>query len=173
MNYPESLLGALASLQDRKEYESLHWEGSFDDYLKIVKDDPTVTRTSFQRLYDMIMSYGRQEYLDSKKRVTHYTFFDDPVQNGRDAVFGLDIPLMRLVNVIKSAALGYGTEKRVILLHGPVGSAKSTIARMMKKGLEAYSRSEQGRLFSFEWQLPRSEERRVGKECRSGRWRYH
>src|SRR5688572_8251130 len=155
MNYPESLLGALASLQDRKEYESLHWEGSFDDYLRIVKDDPNVTRTSFQRLYDMIISYGREEYLDSKKRVTHYSFFDDPIDNGRDAVFGLDIPLMRLVNVIKSASLGYGTEKRVILLHGPVGSAKSTIARMMKKGLEAYSRSEQGRLFSFEWQLPK------------------
>ena len=155
MNYPESLLGALASLQDRKEYESLHWEGSFDDYLKIVKDDPTVTRTSFQRLYDMIMSYGRTEYLDSKKRVTHYNFFDDPIDDGRDAVFGLDIPLMRLVNVIKSAALGYGTEKRVILLHGPVGSAKSTIARMLKKGLEAYSRTESGRLYAFEWHLPK------------------
>jgi serine protein kinase len=155
VNYPESLLGALASLQDRKEYESLHWEGSFDDYLKIVKDDPTVTRTAFQRLYDMIMSYGREEYLDSKKRVTHYTFFDDPIDGGRDAVFGLDIPLMRLVNVVKSASLGYGTEKRVILLHGPVGSAKSTIARMMKKGLEAYSRTEAGRLFTFEWHIPK------------------
>ena len=31
---------------------------------------------------------------------------------------------------------GYGTEKRIILLHGPVGSAKSTIARLLKKGLE-------------------------------------
>lgn len=155
MNYPESLLGALASLQDRKEYESLHWEGSFEDYLKIVKEDPGVTRTAFQRLYDMIMSYGREEYLDSKKRITHYTFFDDPIDDGRDAVFGLDIPLMRLVNVVKSASLGYGTEKRVILLHGPVGSAKSTIARMMKKGLEAYSRTEEGRLFTFDWHIPK------------------
>jgi serine protein kinase len=155
VSYPESMLAELCSLQDKKEYENLHWEGSFDDYLKIVKDDPKVTRTSFQRLYDMIMTFGRQEYIDSKKKLIHYNFFDDPIENGKDAIFGLDIPLMRLVNMIKSAALGYGTEKRVILLHGPVGSSKSTIARLLKKGVEHYSKTPEGRLYSFAWHLPK------------------
>src|SRR5205085_12009437 len=54
-------------------------------------------------------------------------------------------------NVFKSAAQGYGTEKRVILLHGPVGSSKSTIVRLLKKGLEAYSRSPDGALYTFNW----------------------
>jgi serine protein kinase len=63
---------------------------------------------------------------------------------------------MRLVNVLKSAAYGYGTEKRVILLHGPVGSSKSTIARLLKKGLEEYSRRPQGALYTYEWVLPES-----------------
>ncbi|MCB0357847.1 MAG: serine protein kinase, partial [Bdellovibrionales bacterium] len=49
------------------------------------------------------------------------------------------------------AALGYGTEKRVILLHGPVGSSKSTICRMLKKGLEEYSKAPQGAMYTFEW----------------------
>ena len=49
-------------------------------------------------------------------------------------VYGLDKPLMRLVAHLKSAAYGYGTERRVLLLHGPVGSAKSTIVRLLKKG---------------------------------------
>jgi serine protein kinase len=155
VNYPESMLSVIASLQDKKEYENLHWEGSFDDYLKIIKDDPKVTRTSFQRLYDMIMTFGRKEYVDSKKRLVHYNFFDDPIENGKDAIFGLDIPLMRLVNVIKSAALGYGTERRVILLHGPVGSSKSTIARLLKKGIEHYSKTPDGRLYTFSWHLPK------------------
>ncbi len=52
---------------------------------------------------------------------------------------------MNLVNVLKSAALGYGTERRVLLLHGPVGSSKSTIARLLKKGLEHYSQTDDGR----------------------------
>jgi len=57
---------------------------------------------------------------------------DDPDNDGRDAVFGLDGPLHHLVNAMKSAAAGYGIERRVLLLHGPVGSSKSTIARMLK-----------------------------------------
>lgn len=153
MSYPESLMGVVASLQDKQIYENLSWEGSFDDYLRIVREEPKVTRTAFQRMYDMIMSYGREEYIDSKKKIIHYPFFDDLIENGKDAVFGLDLPLMRLVNVLKSAALGYGTEKRVILLHGPVGSAKSTIARLLKKGIEAYSKTNEGRLYTFEWHV--------------------
>ena len=61
---------------------------------------------------------------------------------GKDAVYGLDVHLMKLVNVLKAGAYQYGPEKRVILLHGPVGSSNSTIVRMLKKGLEAYSKTQ-------------------------------
>src|SRR6267378_1790142 len=77
--------------------------------------------------------------------------FEDEIDGGADAIYGLDIPLMRLVHVLKAAAEGYGPEKRVILLHGPVGSSKSTIARLLKKGLEQYSRTPDGALYTFEW----------------------
>ncbi len=128
-----------------------HWQGSFFEYLDLVKTNPKLTRNAYQRMYDMIVEAGTEEYIDFKKQVIRYKFFDDLENNGKDAVFGLDVQLMKLVNVLKAAALGYGTEKRVILLHGPVGSAKSTICRMLKKGLEAYSKSETGALFTFEW----------------------
>jgi serine protein kinase len=155
MRETESLIAQIAALQDRAAYDEQHWEGSFDDYLRIIRQDPKVTRHAYQRVYDMILSYGRQEYVDSKKRIVRYPFFDDPIEAGKDAVFGLDIPLMRLVNVLKSAAMGYGTERRIILLHGPVGSSKSTIVRLLKKGLEAYSYSPEGRLYTFDWHLPK------------------
>src|SRR5687768_6809518 len=155
MSQPDSLVSTIAKLQNRQRFQDLHWEGSFEEYLEIVRKDGRVARSAFQRVYDMVLSYGRSEYIDSKKKVVHYPFFDDPVDNGRDAIFGLDIPLMRLVNVLKSAAMAYGTEKRVILLHGPVGSSKSTIARLLKKGLEAYSQTDDGRLFTFEWHVPK------------------
>jgi serine protein kinase len=130
---------------------SLTWSGTFSEYLDMVKTNPKITRNSFQRMYDMIIEAGTEDYVDFKKKVVRYKFFDDAKNNGKDAVFGLDIALMKLVNVLRSAALGYGTEKRVILLHGPVGSAKSTICRMLKKGLEAYSKSDSGALYTFEW----------------------
>ncbi len=130
---------------------SMHWTGTFDQYLELVKGDPKITRNAYQRMYDMIVEAGTEEYIDFKKHVIRYKFFDDLPNNGKDAVFGLDVQLMKLVNVLKAAALGYGTEKRVILLHGPVGSAKSTICRRLKKGLEDYSRSATGSLYTFEW----------------------
>ena len=154
MSTPDTLVAKIAALQNRKLYQELNWDGSFEEYLNIVRADPRVCRTAFQRVHDMVISYGRHEYIDSKKKVVHYPFFDDPIGNGKDAIFGLDITLMRMVNVLKSAAMGYGTEKRVILLHGPVGSSKSTIARLMKKGLEHYRHTDDGKLYTFEWRLP-------------------
>src|SRR5215472_14452327 len=141
----------IAKLQDSKQYAELHWEGSFEDYLTLVRQNPRVTRTAFQRIYDMILSHGKTEYIDNKKRLIRYHFFHDEQFGGRDAVYGLDVPLMKLVNVFKSAAQGYGTERRVILLHGPVGSSKSTIVRLLKKGIEDYSKSPEGAAYTFEW----------------------
>lgn len=145
------LLGMIAEMQDIREYRELTWEGTFSDYLDIVREDPNVCRNAYQRLFDMILHFGTEEYTEYKKRIVRYKFFDDPFDNGKDAVFGIDVHLMKLVRVFESAALGYGPEKRVILLHGPVGSAKSTIARLLKKGLEWYSRQPQGRLYTFSW----------------------
>jgi len=133
------------------EYRSLSWSGTLGDYLEIVKKNPAVIRSSYQRLYDMIISFGTTEYEDSRKKIIHYNFFDDPLDNGKDAIYGLDVYLMKMMNVVKSAANRYGTERRVILLHGPVGSSKSTIVRLIKKGIEHYSRTDDGALYSFEW----------------------
>src|SRR3970040_1339586 len=97
----------------------------------------------------MIVSYGYDEYTRYRETLIHYKFFDDPVENGKNAFFGLDKPLMELVRIFQSAARRYGTERRVLLLHGPVGTAKSTIVRLLKKGTEAYSRTEAGRLYTL------------------------
>jgi serine protein kinase len=137
--------------QDKSNLHMLHWSGTFEEYLDLIKKNPKISRNAFQRMFDMIVEAGTEEYIDFKKPVVRYKFFDDLPNNGKDAVFGLDVALMKLVNILKAAALGYGTEKRVILLHGPVGSAKSTICRMLKKGLEAYSRVDSGALYTFEW----------------------
>lgn len=141
----------IQDLQKGQRFQELNWSGTFWDYIQIVKKNPKVTRNAFQRLYDMVMGAGTYEYEDFKKKVTHYKFFDDETRNGKDAIYGLDVQVMKLMNVIRSAAQGYGTEKRVILLHGPVGSSKSTICRLLKRGLEEYSKTDEGPLYTFEW----------------------
>jgi len=141
----------IGKLQDLRGFRDQHWEGTFEDYVEIVRQNPQVTRTAFQRVYDMILAHGTRDYHEYKKRIVHYNFFDDKDHGGADGVFGLDVPLSKLVNVFKSAAQRYGTEKRVLLLHGPVGSAKSTIVRRLKRGFEEYSKTPDGAVYSFFW----------------------
>jgi serine protein kinase len=153
-----SNINPLVSIIDRKldvsQFREQHWEGTFWEYLDVVMDTPAVARNAFQRVYDMILTYGQDNYTQFKQELNKYKFFGDPLDGGADAIFGLERPLMQLVDFFKSAAQGYGTEKRILLLHGPVGSSKSTMARLLKKGLEAYSRSDAGKTFTYSWRLP-------------------
>jgi serine protein kinase len=144
----DSILSKIEQIQDQTNFRDLHWEGSLEEYLELVRANPKIARSAYQRIYDMIVSYGSEEYPRNRETLTHYRFFDDPFENGKDAVFGLDKPLMELVRIFQSAARRYGTERRVLLLHGPVGTAKSTIVRLIKKGLEAYSHTDDGRLYT-------------------------
>jgi serine protein kinase len=145
------LLGIIRRRVNPAEYQELHWEGSLADYLALIGDNPLLLRNSYQRLYDMVLSYGSEPRPEIGDKVLYYRFFDDPIDNGKDAVFGLEHSLSLLVGNIKSAAFGYGVERRVLLLHGPVGSSKSTIARLIKKGVQAYSRTKAGMMCTFVW----------------------
>ena len=150
----QGILDGLRSQMDLSAFQKLNWECGFPEYLEIVMKQPAVTRTAYQRLFDMILSHGTEDIYENKDKLTRFKFFTEFATRHGDGIYGLDRPLMTLVNTFKSAALGYGTERRVILLHGPVGSAKSTIARLLKRGLEEYSRSDAGQLFSFSWKSP-------------------
>ena len=151
---PNPLISLIEKKLDVSNFREQHWEGSFSEYLDIVSETPVVARNAFQRVYDMILTYGHEPYMQFKQEYIRYKFFADPIEHGADAVYGLERPLMQLVDFFKSAAQGYGTEKRILLLHGPVGSSKSTIARLLKKGLEHYSKTDAGRSFTYMWRVP-------------------
>src|SRR3954453_6050176 len=150
----KAILSSIREQLNLPEYQKIHWEGSFEEYLDIVHRNPEVTRTAYQRLYDMILSHGVEEAYEFKEKVVRYKFFTEYATRHGDGIFGIDRSLLQLVNAFKSAAKGYGTERRVLLLHGPVGSSKSTIARLLKRGLEDYSRTDAGMLFSYSWKMP-------------------
>ena len=157
----------IGEYQNVEEYKEINWSGSFQDYIDIVTRKPQVTRDAFHRLYDMILSYGSEAFVDFKKKMTRYNFFKDEKGGGVDALYGLEISLMKFVDIFKAAAKGYGPEKRVLLLHGPVGSAKSTIIRLLKHGLEDYSKTDEGAMYSFHWvdsDPPSGEENLLGGE---------
>ena len=129
-------------------FKKLSWEGNFWDYLKLVEENPKVVRNAYQRLYDMVMSHGFETFEYCKRKYIKYNFFKNV---GEVSIFGLEESIMEFVDILKSASRHYGPERRVVLLHGPVGSSKSTIVSTLKKGLEKYSATDDGALYSFSW----------------------
>ena len=116
-------LGKLASLFNTSKFQMLHEEMSFSEYIESCYNNPKLVRSAYQRVYDMIMAAGTKEFKKYRRTYTHYNFFDDP----EIPIYGLENTLNDLVKFIRGAAGWYGTERRILLLHGPVGSSKSTI----------------------------------------------
>ena len=90
-NTPNSLLDLVANRQNVDRFRELLWEGTYAEYLDMVKADPAIARNAYQRLFDLVESYGTSEYTEYKKTIVRHAFFDDPFEEGRDGVFGIDI----------------------------------------------------------------------------------
>lgn len=128
------------------------WKGSLDEYLELVRQDvrPHI-RTSVQYIADMIEHFGYTDYLNCGQKIRHYKIFDDPFVVG-EGVFGQDRMLMELVSQMRMT--GKGSEERIIVLRGPVATAKSTIVRLLMRGAEEYSRLPEGGVYTFNWVFP-------------------
>ena len=125
--------------EHRHQMEKTAWTGTFADYVEIVRKNPGVAKTAHARVYDMIASHGIVEENGHRK----YKFFENDI-------FGLDRTLERLVEeYFHSAARRLDVRKRILLLMGPVSGGKSTIVMLLKRGLEKYTRTDEGALYAI------------------------
>src|SRR5579871_1880005 len=129
------LVKRLEEYRDRER--GLQWEGTFAQYFEIASKKPHVARLSHERIYHMIMDAGVET---DRNGEPHFTFFDQEI-------FGIEKPLQQIVEYFHSAAQRLEVRKRVLLLMGPVGGGKSTIVYLLKRGLEAYSRTPAGAIY--------------------------
>ncbi len=137
---------------------------SFEEYLQKVVDNPAIARNAVQRVHDMIFSFGvEKSKMVGCEDVPRYLLCDDPfTPTHEDAIFGIEDYIAEAVAVIKGAAEGLDYEKRFLLLHGPTSSAKSTMGRLLRKGFQAYSRIDEGAMYTLDWiKVPRSEREKM------------
>lgn len=130
-------------LRRLEEYRSLEkqlaWEGTFQDYVEIIKERSYVSQLAHARIYGMIKAAG----VDEKDSVKQYKFFSDEL-------FGLDRTLEKLVEeYFHPAARRLDVRKRILLLMGPVSGGKSTLVAMLKRGLEKFSRTDEGAVYGI------------------------
>jgi serine protein kinase len=123
----------------REEEVKLKWEGTFAQYLELLKEKPWIGQSAHSRVYNMIKDAGVEE-VNGKRR---YKFFSNQL-------FGLEEALERLVEeYFHPAAKRLDVRKRILLLMGPVSGGKSTLVSMLKRGLEHYSRTDRGAIFAI------------------------
>ncbi len=131
------LVKRLEEYRDRER--GLSWEGTFAQYFELASKKPAVSRLSHERIYHMIADAGVETTRTGEQ---HYKFFSQEI-------FGIEKPLQQIVDYFHSAAQRLEVRKRVLLLMGPVGGGKSTIVYLIKRGLEAYSRTEEGAIYAI------------------------
>lgn len=110
------------------------WTGNAIDYLSEIEKRPEMANFSPARIYNMIMKMGTEPVKEELKTrgyedLVHYNFF-------KDKIFGTLEPIHDLMRFLKAAARRTETGKRILIMVGPVSSGKSTIAALIKRGLE-------------------------------------
>jgi serine protein kinase len=125
-----------------KEHRAQRWEGSLGDFLtQILPTRPaSFTRTSHEYIWDMLLWHGREAEGDEVHKARELF---------RRELFGVDEPLRRVVDYFKAAAAGSDVGRRLLLLLGPPSGGKSTLAILLKRGLEEYSRTDEGALYAI------------------------
>jgi serine protein kinase len=136
-----------AFIESLSSFSRLHraqrWEGTFGEFLAtILPPNPVaVARSSHQYIWDMLRWHGRAAQADMSDNLRARELF-------KRELFGIDEPLSRVVDYFKAAAAGSDVGRRLLLLLGPPSGGKSTLAILLKRGLEEYSRTDEGAIYA-------------------------
>lgn len=126
-----------------KNVDAQPWDGTFKDYLPMVLANPQLNELAHSRILRMIESHGvTYDEADEKKERPKYGFFSKEL-------FGLEASAAKFVNHLKAAATGSEVSKRILLVYGPTSSGKSQTAILIKRGLEAFSKTADGAVYAI------------------------
>ncbi len=138
---------------------------SFAEFVDVAGAAPYQhTRDASRYLRDAFDHFGTTTVARAGGReITRYRLFDLPfVEEGRarDALVGQEEIQVAFYRAI-SNFVREGRINRLVLLHGPNGSAKSTFVNCMMRALEHYSSTDPGAIYYFSWIFPRGKDGRA------------
>jgi serine protein kinase len=145
---PSTNGGTANFIETLSSFSRLHraqrWEGTFGDFLSQILPANAIAlaRSSHEYVWDMLRWHGRAGQPDAPENARGRELF-------KRELFGIDEPLSRVVDYFKAAAAGSDVGRRLLLLLGPPSGGKSTLAILLKRGLEEYSRTDEGALYAI------------------------
>ena len=130
----------------KEEYDRQNRILSFEEYVDLVRQEPgRQLRSSAQYLSDMMDHFGR----DGRR----FRLFDQEFVDSRFRLVGQEGTQEQIYQILQSF-IREGANNKLILLHGPNGSAKSSIVACLMRGLEEYSNRNEGATYRFHWVFP-------------------
>jgi predicted Ser/Thr protein kinase len=161
---PEDVKDTLVGLHQavREDFTRNRRVMSFTEYLTLAFAEPTrQLRSSTQYVVDCFEHYGSEQVRYPWGEVRRWKLFDAPWAGGEDRLFGQEVVQSQVHRVLRTFVQD-GRPNKLILLHGPNGSAKSTFIRCLGRALEHYSTLEEGALYRFSWIFPSQKSTRGG-----------
>ena len=125
--------------ESEREVGRFAWDGTFADYLRMVIQNPALSRLSHSLIHDAILAEGAEVSPDGEPS---YSLF-------QGEIFGLEANLDRIVQYFAAAAQRMEVRKRILLLLGPPASGKSSVVELIKRALESYTRTDAGAVYAI------------------------
>lgn len=121
---------------------------SYEDFTELVSQNPRkYIRNTSTYILDMLNFFTKKSSNHIGAELFEHDHHDAP------AVYGQNHTKKEIYNILKSFQ-EEGINNKFILLVGPNGSAKSSFVKKLMKGMEIYSESEEGFIYSFSWIFP-------------------
>ncbi len=151
---PASTFFADACATLRTEFDANRAVLSFREYLDLAATEPRIhLRSAAQYLVDTFDHFGTYDKTTPTGTLRRFKLFDADFPEATIKVAGQEHAQNAIYQILKGFARD-GRITRMILLHGPNGSAKTSIIDSIARGMEHYSRTPDGALYRFSWVFP-------------------
>ncbi len=147
-----SILSALDEDYKQNIPDDINDSKSFEWFIEEAIDDPYISRSAYQRVSDMFEFYGKDEEMINGRDI-YKMVSEDPLDEGKNVFYGDEFHTFvnKYVDILNNGAQDMELKKKLILMAGPVGAAKSHFDRRVREYFEDYTRREEGKMYTFKW----------------------
>lgn len=155
MNSSEVLSRIRESVRNR--FEVSRRVLSFDEYFELASQNPyLVLRDAAHYVRDAIEFFGTREVDVRGKKQKRFKAFDLEFHHNPErpeCLIGHEAVQARIHQILTGFSRT-GRSNRLVVLHGPNGSAKTSFLRCLSQAVEAYAKEDAGAVYCFSWVFP-------------------
>ncbi len=141
------------SRQYQEQFKQQKMILSFEGFLEVVQEKPRLLlRNASEYLLNVFEQGGFYDTQIGHVKAKRYKIFDLPISRISQIV-GCESVQNNIASILKSF-VRQGSSSRLLILHGPNGSAKSSTIEAIATSMQKYSETDDGAVYRFSWVFP-------------------